>query len=441
MITRLPHAAPAISRRKALVGLAAGAMPLIIPSRLLGRDSPANRINLLMIGTGRQGYAANLPTLLGMPAVKVVAVCDVDRERAALAKAKVDAHYGNSDCKVFADFREALGHPGLDAVMNSTPDHWHALISLAAIRKGLHVSCEKPLTRYLAEGQLLAMAAREKGVVFRTDTECRSHSYMTKTADLAINGYLGKITRFEVGVPREVPGPLGNPKPMPVPDGLDYPMWLGPAPLREYTLDRVHQKNIASRPGWMRILDYCEGMISNWGTHLIDVAQLINGSERSGPVAVEGSGHYPEPGSGLWNTLVDFKGRFRYANGVVLDYLMDVPYLRVEGDEGWIQAHWNSPGGLKASDPNILRIKLKDTDRRVPTRGDKEDFIHGIRTGTPVMTDAEIGHRTCSMGQLCHIAIQRGKPLDWDPVAERFTNDPAANELLHGTYRAPWSLR
>jgi len=441
MITRLQPDITSFSRRQALFGLAAGALPLILPARLLGRDAPSNQINLLMIGTGRQAYVVNLPTLLGMPAVRVVAVCDVDARRARLAKAKVDASYGNTACKVFADFREALDLPGLDAVMNSTPDHWHAIISLAAIRKGLHVSCEKPLTRYLAEGRLLAKAARAKGVVFRTDTECRSNAYMTKTADLAINGYLGKITRFQVAVPHEAPGPLGNPHPMPVPAGLDYPMWLGPAPLRDYTVDRVHPQNIEERPGWMRILDYCEGMICNWGTHLIDVAQLIHGTERSGPVAVEASGRYPQPGSGLWNVLTDFTGQFRYADGVVLDYLMDVPYLRVEGEEGWIQAHWTSAGGLKASDPKLLRLKFKDSDRRVPTRSDKEDFIHGIRTGTPVMTDAEIGHRTCSMGQICHIAIQRGKPLAWDPVTEQFTNDPAANELLQGTCREPWSLR
>lgn len=440
MILTLLNESPPVSRRKALFGMAVGALPLVLPSRMFGQDSPSNQINLAMIGCGRQAYLTNLPTLLAMPAVRVVAVCDVDSERAALSKAKVDAHYGNSDCKMYIDFREALGHSGLDAIMNSTPDHWHALTSLAAIGKGLHVSCEKPLTRYLAEGQALARAAKAKGIVFRTDTECRSNSYMTKTADLAINGYLGKIKRFEVGVPREAAGSLGNPKPMPVPSGLNYPLWLGPAPETGYTLDRVHQKAIGSRPGWMRILDYCEGMISNWGTHLIDVAQLINGTERSGPVAVEGRGKYPEPGSGLWNVLIDFKGQFRYANGVILDYRMDVPYLRVEGEEGWIQAHWGSNGGLKASNPKLLQIKLKESDKRVPTRSDKADFINAIRTGTPVMTDAEIGHRTCSMGQLCHIAIQRGKPLEWDPEKEAFTNDPDANKLLHGPHREPWSL-
>jgi myo-inositol 2-dehydrogenase/D-chiro-inositol 1-dehydrogenase len=431
---------PHITRRHAVQCLAAAAVPWILPSRLLGQDAPSKKIHLAMIGTGRQAYHANLPTLLGMPEVRVVSVCDVDRHRAEATKAKIDKHYGNTDCKLFTDFREALEMPDLDAVMNSTPDHWHAIISLAAIAKGLHVSCEKPLTRYLADGRLIADAAKKKGVVFRTDTECRSNSYMTKTADLAMNGYLGKITRFEVGVPREVEGELGDPTPMPVPAHLDYEMWLGPAPYQEYTRDRVHPEDLAGRPGWMRILDYCEGMVSNWGTHLIDVASLINGSERSGPISVEGTGRYPEPGSGLWNTLLAFDLHYRYANGVTLDYKIDVPYLRVEGEEGWIQAHWNSAGGIKASDPKILRTKFRSTDTRVPTRSDKADFISAIQKGTTLMADAEIGHRTCTVGQIGHIAIQRGRRLEWNPETERFTNDEEANKRLTGNPRAAWKI-
>jgi predicted dehydrogenase len=432
------HPTP-ITRRAALGGLAAGALPFVLPSRLFGQGAPSGKIQLAMIGTGRQAYHTNLPTLLGMKEVRVVAVCDVDRRRAEDSKRKVDAHYGGNDCRLFTDFREALEMEGLDAVMNSTPDHWHAIISLAAIAKGLHVSCEKPLTRYLAEGRLLADAAAKRGVVFRTDTECRSHSYMTRTADLALNGYLGTIRRFEVGVPKEAGKGFGNPASMPVPGHLDYDMWLGPAPEAPYTVDRVHPANLDGRPGWMRILDYCEGVITNWGTHLVDVVQLINGSERSGPVSVEGRGTFPEPGS-LWNSLIDFELHYRYANGVALDYKIDVPYLRVEGDEGWIHAHWGSPGGIKASDPAILRTKLRDGDTRVPTRGDKEDFISAIREGTKVMADAETGHRTCSIGQIGHIAIRRGRKLEWDPAVERFKDDPGADALLRGTYRAPWKL-
>lgn len=428
-----------ITRRSLLGGLAAGAFPLILPSRLLGAGAPSKRINIAMIGTGRQAYHTNLPTLLGLPEARVACVCDVDRRRASEAKRKVDAHYGDNACRLFTDFREALEMDGLDAVMNSTPDHWHAIISLAAIAKGLHVSCEKPLTRYLAEGRALADAAAAKGVIFRTDSECRSHSYMTRTADLALNGYLGAIRRFEVGVPREAGKGFGNASPMPVPDHLDYDLWLGPAKEAPYTVDRVHPENLDGRPGWMRVLDYGEGIVTNWGTHLIDVAQLINGTERGGPVSVEGRGTFP-PGGSLWNTLVEFELHYRYANGVTLDYRMDVPYLRVEGDEGWIQAHWNSPGGIKASDPKILRTRFKPSDHRVPTRGDKADFISAIIHGTKVMADAEIGHRTCSIGQIGHIAIRTGGKLGWDPVRERFRGAPAADAMLQGTYRGPWRI-
>jgi predicted dehydrogenase len=189
----------------------------------------------------------------------------------------------------------------------------------------------------------------------------------------------------------------------------------------------------------MRILDYGEGIVTNWGTHLIDVAQLINGTERSGPVAVEGRGNRPPEGS-LWNTLTDFELHYRYANGVTLEYRMDVPFLRVEGDEGWIQAHWNSPGGLKASDRTILTTKLRPDEVRVPNRGDKADFISAIRDGVKVMADAEVGHRTCSVGQIGHIAIQTGRRLTWDPTAEQFQDDPDANEALRGRYRGEWRV-
>lgn len=441
-IMEFPHATH-LNRREALkrLMLAAGAcsFPAIIPARVRGTNAPSQRINLLMLGMGRQAFQTNLPTLINIPGVQVVAVCDVDRDRAQAGKGAVDAHYGNTDCRAFQDYREAIEMPGLDAVMNSTPDHWHVITSLAAIRKGLHVSCEKPLTRYIAEGRLLAAAAQAAGVVFRTDSECRSHSYMIRTAELALNGYLGTITRFEIGVPREKIG-YGDPTPMPVPDSLNYDMWLGPADLRPYSRDRVHPPSDWSRPGWMRVLDYAEGMITNWGTHLIDVANLINGSERTGPISVEGIGTYPPEGS-LWNTLIDFQARYLFANGVIMDHKIDVPYLRVEGDEGWIQAHWHSEGGLQAHDPSILRTALRPNDRRVARRSDKGDFINAIKTGAPVMADAEVGHRTCSVAQLGHIAIRRGKRLEWDPQAERFLNDEEANRLLGGSYREPFLLR
>ncbi|MCU0777208.1 MAG: Gfo/Idh/MocA family oxidoreductase [Akkermansiaceae bacterium] len=435
-----------LSRRDCLKqALITGAAFTILPSRLLGEDAPSKRVNIAMIGTGRQGTQVNLKTFLGMNNVRVVAVCDVDRLRMNYAKSLVDTAYGNKDCRAFSDFREAYDLPGLDAVMISTTDHWHAIQSLMALKKGLHVCCEKAMTRYFEEGRALADAARKSGLVFRLDSECRSNAYMIKTADLAMNGYLGTIRRFEIGVPQEKGKGFGDATPMPVPEHLDYEMWQGPAPERPYTVDRVHETDLKTgefvgRPGWMRISDYCAGMICNWGGHLLDVANLINGTSHSGPVRVEGAGTFPPAGS-LWDTSIGFELQYRFANGVKLDYKIDQPYLRVEGDEGWIQAHWHSEGGLQAHDRNIFRTKLRDTDKQVPTRSDKQDFIEAILNGTPVMIDAETGHRVNSQCLLGLAAIHSGKALDWDPVAEKITNHPEAAAHMTGTYRDPWDLK
>ncbi len=435
------------SRRKFLQNTAiafgaASVAPWFVPSEVLGKNgkvAPSNRITIGMIGMGRQALYANTNPFLQSKDCQVVAVCDVDKWRLDNAKKKVNEFYMNSDCQAYADWREIIARDDIDAIMNSTADHWHVPISLAAVRKGKHVSCEKPLTLSFEEGRVLADAARKHGVVFRTDSECRSDPYMHKTAELAYNGYLGTIKRIEVGVPAgDVAG--GNPKPMEAPEELDYDMWVGPAPMKPYTVDRVHPRHSYKRPGWMRCRDTCEGMITNWGTHLLDVAQQLNKTERTGPVSVEGTGKYPEPGSGLWNVLTEFRVQYKYAKGVILDYLIDVPYLRVEGEEGWIQAHWHSKGGLTAHDKSIFRTKFKESDTRLPQRMDKEDFIYAIKNRCNTMADAEVGHRTCSIGQLGHIAIQVGRKLQWDPDREVFANDEKANRLLHRPMRSPWHL-
>jgi predicted dehydrogenase len=412
--------------------IAAGIAPTIIPSGVLGQTAPSKRINVALIGTGRQAIIVNLPAFLEIPEVQVVALCDVDAWRLRRAKRKVDAHYGNSDCAVYRDWREVIARDDIDAVMNSTPDHWHVPISLAAVQAGKHVSCEKPLTLSIAEGRRLADAAKAAGVVFRTDTECRSHADMHRIVELVRNGYLGKVTHIDVGVPAgDVPG--GNAVEMLEPEDLDYAMWRGPAPLKPYTLDRVHPVRELGRPGWMRCSDTCQGIITNWGTHVLDVAQFALDKEPTGPVAVEAVGTYPPPDSGIWDVLTTFEAHFRYADGVTLRYHTDPKgaYIKVTGEEGWIHGDWHRKGeGFVASDPALLSMELKADDQRFPMRSDKADFINAIRTGEAVMIDAEIGHRTCSMGQMAHISIKRGKSLDWDPAAERFTNDEEANMLL-----------
>ncbi len=440
-----------ISRRQMLKRIAGAVFPqfvkprqtvMIVPASVFGASAPSNRITVAMVGMGRQARYANLPPFLVSEHTIVTAVCDVDAWRLKQAKAEVDKHYGNTDCRAYRDWREVVARNDVDAIMNSTPDHWHVPISLAAVRAGKHVSCEKPLTLSIAEGRVLADAVKKRGVVFRTDSECRSNAYMHRAAELVVNGYIGRLKRAEVIVPTgDEAG--GDATPAPVPEELDYDMWLGPAPMKPYALDRVHPRESFERPGWMRCRDTCEGMITNWGTHLLDVLQLAHGSERTGPVEVEGSGEYPAPGSGLWNVLLHFKARFRYADGVSVDYgTGDATYVRFEGEEGWVQSTWFSgkdfQEGLTASSDTLLHTKPRDGDIRLPQRADKEDFIYGIRTGKPVMADAEIGHRTCSMGQIAHIAVQVGRKLAWNPDTERFADDAQANALLERPIRGDW---
>jgi len=431
------------TRREALrvLGGAGGgaAFPSIVPSSVLGKNAPAGRITVGMVGMGRQALYANLKPFLFSDEARVVAVCDVNRWRLEKAKAEVDKHYVNSDCLATTDWREGVGRDDIDAIMNSTPDHWHVPISVAAVRCGKHVSCEKPLTLSVAEGRVLADVVAKHGVTFRTDSECRTDAYMHRVAELVRNGYVGAIQRIEVGVPTgDVAG--GQATPTPVPAELDYDMWTGPAPQRPYAVDRVHPPQAYTRPGWMRCRDTCEGMVTNWGAHTLDVTQLLHDSERTGPVSVEGKGEYPAPGSGLWNVLLSFQVQYRYADGVVVDYhTAEGAFIRVEGTDGWIHAPWLG-GQMTASDPAILRIKLRDSDVRLPQRQEKEDFLYGIRNKATTMADAEVGHRTCSMCQIAHIAIQRGRRLQWDPDTERFVDDEKANQMLHRSYRKPWDL-
>ena len=437
-----------LTRRQALARCAiAGAGFAILPSSLFGDSAPSKRVNIAMIGTGRQGTNANMRTFLGMTDVQVVAVCDVDRKRAEYAKGIVDAKYGNSDCKLFGDFREAMQLPGLDAVMISSPDHWHAIQALHAMKLGLHVCCEKALTRYFDESQALVQAAKKTGLVFRTDTECRSNAYMTKTADLVLNGYIGNLERIEVGVPREFSKGIGDSTVVPVPEHLDYDMWQGPAKLHPYSIDRVHKTDLQTgspvgRPGWLRLEDYCAGMICNWGAHLMDVANLCNGTNHTGPISCEGTGEFPTDPNGMWDTILAMDLHYEYANGMNLDYKISHAYVRVEGDDGWIQANWFGESGLQAHDRNVFRTKFRDTDKRVSKKSDKRDFIDAVSRGTPVMIDAESGHRTHTQCMLGLAAIKSGEKLTWDPVAEKVTNSAKANAILHESYYRPgWDLK
>ncbi len=417
--------------------------PCVISASALGAAAPSNRITVGCIGMGRQAVYSNVRFFLGQDDCQVVAVCDVDAWRLEQAKNQVEKHYAGKraggsfkGCAAAGDFRDVLARRDIDAVMISTPDHWHVPMALAAARAGKDICCEKPLTLTIAEGRMLADTVARYGRVFRTDSEFRSIGVFQKACELVRNGRIGHLHTIRTGVPK---GDVGcGPEPtMPVPDGLDYAMWLGPAPLTPYTEKRVHTPRSFARPGWMRCRDTCEGMITNWGAHLNDIAQWGHGTERTGPVEVEGRGTYPT--NGLWRVLLDFHVEYRFAGGVRMIYTTGRPYVRFEGDEGWIEASYGSRT-IKASSETILRSAIRPGEVRLPLVHEKRDFLDCIKTRRRTVADAEVGHRTTSLCQLGHIAIQVRRKLRWDPDAERFPDDAEANRLLTRSMRSPWTL-
>ena len=392
---------------------------------------------------GRQAYYSNLKSFLAASDVQVVAVCDVDTWRLDNARKAVEEHYGKEraagafrGCSVYKDFRELLDRPGIDAVMISSPDHWHVPMAIAAAKAGKDICCEKPLTLSIAGGRALSDTVKRYNRVFRTDSEFRSHACFQRACELVLNGRIGKVHTIRTGVPAGDVGGKAEPE-MPVPDELDYEMWLGPAPYAPYTLNRVHPRQSYSRPGWMRVPDYCEGMVTNWGAHLNDIAQWGNGTDRTGPVEVAGSGKYPR--DGLWNVLLSFELEYKYADGVKLFYNISQPHVRFEGSAGWIQADYNDRS-LKAEPASILKSPIGPDEIHLPLKSEKRDFIDTVKTRGQTLADAEVGHRTNSLCQIGHIAIQLGRKLRWNPEAEKFINDDPANRLLSRPMRSPWRL-
>ncbi|MGA2657965.1 MAG: Gfo/Idh/MocA family oxidoreductase [Verrucomicrobiota bacterium] len=431
--------------------LAAGAAlggPTVVPETVFGATAPNSRITIAFIGVGRQTFGSNIPEFMAVPGVQVVAVCDVDAWRLGEAKKLVGTSYAKqapsgsyAGCAAYRDFREVIARPDVDAVLVGTPDHWHVPISLEAVRAGKDVSCEKPLTLSIAEGRVLADAVRAHGRVFRVDSEFRSLRNFHRLCELVVNGRIGKVHTIRTGVPKSDVACAPQPD-MEVPEELDYDAWLGPAPKAPYTLNRVHPRHdLKGRPGWMRRREYCEGLITNWGTHLNDIAQWGNRTESTGPVEVEARGVYPPPES-FWNVLLEMEAQYRFANGVTLHYKMDRPFVRFEGEEGWVESEYQKE--VLASSESVLKSEIRLGEIRLPFKTEKQDFIDAVRTRGRTLEDAEVGHRTCSLCQIAHIAIQlggsTGRKLRWDPERERF-DDPAANKLLdRPSWRAPWTL-
>ncbi len=428
---------PQITRRDLLKRAAATALaaPAVVPATALGLAGavgPNERVTLGLIGTGRQCYFHNIPLFVRTPGVQALAVCDVDRWRLENAVPRIEEQYTSGRAKgrytpvaTYVDYHELIARDDIDAVVISTPDHWHATMALDAMKAGKHVALEKPIQRTIAEGRRMAEAARKHQRVFRVDSEFRSGKPAHWAASIVRNGYLGRLKRVVVAVPETDVGCPPQPE-MPVPPELDYQRWQGPAPRAPYTERRVHPpKDFRGRPGWMRHLYYCDGMITNWSTHLNNGAMWATGKERTGPVEIEGTGVYPGPES-FWNVLLKFEVHYRFADGLEWTLKTEKPYFTIEGEEGWIRAGFSE---MDAEPKSLLTLELKDTDQHFPLRSEKQDFIDCVRSGRETLEPAEVGHRVTSMALLGHIAIQLGRKLRWDPESESFPGDDEANGL------------
>jgi myo-inositol 2-dehydrogenase/D-chiro-inositol 1-dehydrogenase len=420
--------------RKSTVGtLGLVVLPTIVPSYVFGKEAPSNRINVAMIGCGRQAINPNIPQFLKSEAGQILAVCDVDKWRLDNAVKQVNEGYSKrkgftyKGCKAYSDFREILASKEIDAVMVSVPDHWHVPIAIEAAKAGKHVSLEKPISTCIAHGRRLVEVLKKHPVITRNDSEFRTLPKFSRAVELVRNGRIGKVQRIYLAVPAELNGSALPPQQtMPVPEELNYDMWLGPAWEAPYTEKRVHARKAYGRPGWMRVDSYCNGMISNWGAHLMGIAQWGNNTEYTGPVEIEGSGDFDK---GLWNTMNRFEIHYTYASGVEMFFKIERPYVRFEGTEGWVEIEY--PDKLTASSDAILNSEVGANEMRIrDLLSDKEDFLNAIKTGKPSLEPLETAHRTISMCQLGLIAVKIGSKLHWDPVKEDFIGDNAASAML-----------
>jgi len=420
--------------RKA-VGVSTGAVSfpyLVWPSALgkAGTVAASERITIGFIGVGSHGRAVNLKNFLGNADAQAVAVCDVDTNNRNIARDMVNKKYGNKDCATYNDFRNIIERDDIDAVMISTPDHWHVPISIAAAKAGKDVECEKP-TLTVEEGRILCETMKRYNRVFQWSTEDRSVDVYHRMCELVRNGRIGKVHTIRVELPSG-PNTPGDPTPMPVPEGFDYEMWLGPAPYAPYTKDRIHWN-------FRWILDYSGGQLADWGAHLLDGAQWGNDSEHTGPVEVEGKGVFCS--EGLYDTAKEYRIEYKYADGVRLIVTSGTPSLRFEGAEGWIgNVGWRAK--LQAEPKSILDSVIGPNEIHLYTcrAGEQRNFLDCVKSRKDCYFPPEIGQRCFTIAHIGNISMLLGRKLKWDPEKERFINDEQANRMLSRSMRSPWNL-
>jgi len=459
-----------VTRRGFLGRAACGAAgvclaPSFVPASVFGAEAPSNRINVGMIGMGNQS-TVDLPAFLEQPDVQVLAVCDVNTASHGYRNPKqflgrkpgqdaVNAFYAKKTgageykgCDAYNDFRDLLDRSDVDAVAIVAPDHWHALMTVAACEAGKDIYCEKPLSLTVWQGQQMVDAVRKHKRVLQTGSMWRSDQKARLACELVRNGRIGQVKRVltDVAANNAVsPGP--DWKPMPVPEGFDYDFWLGPAPQAPYHKDRCFYR-------FRFILDYSGGQTTNFGCHSNGLVQWALGADDSGPVEFEDNGAEWPPAGDLFTTATRVDFRARYANGAELHCRTTKRGfgVRFEGTEGWIEF----PGkGLRTSPESLKDAKLGPQDIRLydhlPKRPKEpvrhltnylhvRNFLDCVKSRRDPIEPVEAGHRTASLCHLGNIAMKLGRKIRWDPKREQIIDDPEAAEMLRRPMRPPWTI-
>jgi len=437
-----------LSRRQFLKHSATSAATVLLTQTILtsttrGSEAPSNRITAGFIGVGRMG-SADLKEVLGFKNVQVLAVCDVDAKRATFAKELVQNYYAGSNtngiyqgCTAYGDFKDLIARDDIDTVFVITPDHWHAIPAIAAAKAGKDIFVQKPLSLTIQEGRILSDTVRQYGRVLLVGSQQRSDKRFRFACELVRNGRIGKLHTVKVGF--DIDPPCPPQVPTPVPDWLNYDMWLGPAPWAPYTENRVHPQQGYGRPGWLRISDYGSGMITGWGSHHLDTAQWGMGTEYTGPVEIEGTAEYPR--DGLWDVHGTFEFKYTYANGIKVicaDNKKNKQGIVFEGSDGWVYV---KRGYIDAQPKSLLDTTIgPDEIHLYESNHHKANFFDCVHSRAETIAPAEVAHRSCTMCLLGEIAMRLGRKLKWDPDAERFKNDNQANRMLSRPMRSPWHL-
>lgn len=422
--------------------LAAGAAPLFVPAHVLGAEgqtAPSNKITLGVLGVGEQGKT-DLRAFLRHDDVRVTALCDVNQRHLDEAKRLVAERYGSADVKVFNDFHEFNANPAMDAVLMVLPVHWHSIPSADAILHGKHIYHEKPMALSFEEARRVRAAVRKKGVVFQFGTQQRSDPKFRWACELALNGRLGKLKEILVSVPAGKKGP-SYPE-QPAPDYLDWNRWVGPAPANAFHEEKLKRDNHENMTA------FSLGMISCWGIHHLDIAQWGNGTDDTGPSTVSGEGEFPKEGS--LDAILRWKVRFEYAKAAPVTFVSDgTPGfdhgVRFVGESGWVHVRRGAIFTAEDQENKLLRDPQNQCGAmpiKLPVSDDHaRNFLDAIKSGKRAICDIGAAVRGDTLCQMALIAVKAGRKLRWDPQAESFIGDDAANAMLQPrAFRGEWKL-